>query len=255
MQILIAQGITVCLITAFGVLSIAAGLRTPTTSAQRRGAWIITGAYFSVGGIVGMLHSAWATYAFLAGPGEPAWTEYLRWAPAGNHGRGALVVAFGIALAWLATVERDRTPRVVAGSLASIPVAFLIGGTLGWTEGPFISGAHLFGLAAANLVQLTVLAIALLLHLSRDTMDRLLWSCLVVYSLRLTFGTLWTAASSWFGVEGAVLPRGLDQAVLAIVCYLVMLAIAYRYLAHQRRNRHIPSVLEHLRPVSVRLFG
>jgi hypothetical protein len=255
MQILIAQGIIACLITAFGVVAIVAGLRTPHPRAQLRAAWIVTGAYFGTGGFLGVLHSGWAAFAFVAGPGTPAWNEYLRWAPVGNHGRGALVVAFAIGLGCLAQTERARVARTVFGTLAAIPIALLIGGTVGWAEGPYISGAHLFALATSNLVQLTVLAIALLLQLSRDTLDRLLWACLAVYSLRLAFGTLWTAANSWFGVAGAVLPRGLTQALLTIVCYLVMLTIAGRYLAHQRRNRYVPSVLEHLRPVSVRLFG
>jgi hypothetical protein len=251
----VASQILIALLAfSFGIASLCAFRVTPGSREPQRSAWMLSGIAFTGSGFLGAMHSTWAAVAYAAGPASIRWDVYVVWAPVVNHGRGLWIIAFCIAVAVLAYVDPARVRRTVRIAIGWLAAFLVVGAGIGLAEGPFVSGSHFFTLAVVNLATILVLGVALLSHLIRDTMDRILWAALSIYWLNLAIGTLWMAANAWFDVPGSVLPRGIDQFVLAIACFVFMLILVVRYIRLSRQDTIVPTVLEHLRPLRVRSF-
>lgn len=86
----------------------------------------------------------------------------------------------------------------------------------------------------------------LVLALSRNSMDRLLWLALSVHAVKQSFNAIWLLAASWFDLAGNWEPRPWTiQAQMALLGCLTLTIAARRYQL-ARRGVHVPSLLEPL---------
>lgn len=244
MQTLILQTLSAPLPLLFGILALA------VARAERRGhprhlrAWKLTTFTFLLLGACSSLQGGWAVWAYLSGAGTDVYTEYLRWAAAGNTSRYVLMIAFGGAFTWLVLDGRRGT---ALGPLLPVVLsaAFVLGGVIGWGQGPLETfSRHAQFLAVLDLVEMVSLVVALLVSLTRAAVGRLLWCALAAYTLREPFNVGLLSALAHAGREGSrVHPNHLLHLV-AILTFTVMITIAARSLALAREGVEVPAILE-----------
>ncbi len=237
----------------FGVLSLRVAAGVPAARGERRGGWMLTGVAYTLAGLHGMVQSVWAACAVWMMQnrgGGPVLDEYLRWQVVGNHGRGFLMVCFaGALLALAATDHLDRVRRPWP-SAAGLLLALLAGSVLGTREASFTGGfsapGHWSLVTITSAATVLLLLVALWRAVVTDALDRLLWTALLVYTLRETIDVGVTTTFAWKDVADAwVLPPRFFH-FLAAGTYLVMIGHALWRLRMAREGREPPALFEPL---------
>jgi hypothetical protein len=245
---IIFQAVTALGVLLFGVIALRTASRRPDEQSGKRAAWMLTGGAFSAAGFMTVMQNVWGFRAFAAGPGSQAWVEYVRWAPAANHARGFLTVAFIGILLVLPLLRGKITRRSVGAVSAVLGGGALLGALAGLLEGEMVGLVHFTAIAASGTFLLALLAAALLLHLARDTMDRILWMSLCVYGFHVAIGSLWHSALAWMGVPDASHPPVWVIAMLDAAAAWAMVGLAGRALVLARRGVYVPALFEEPRP-------
>lgn len=213
-------------------------------SALQRTSWKVAGAGFVLGGASGSVMNVWAAWAFFSGPGSTAWDEYIRWAPAWNHGGASLKACLGAVLTIAAVRRREPGPAFLRRSLAMLVAALFAGGVAGWIEGPLQGNVHFTNAAIFETVELILMFAALLTSMVRDSMDRLLWISLTIYTVRQALNAILWMALAWSRVPGAWVPKPVTLQLFGIVSYGMMLALAWRRVTLARQRVRVGTLLE-----------
>jgi hypothetical protein len=253
--VLTYQTLTFCLSLVFGLAALAIARFCPTTAHHRHAAWWLTGAVFTVGGTLAVSQGFVAILAFSAGPGSALWDEFVRWAPVGNQSRSLLKISFAGLIAILPFCREKQIPTFYRAAAYSSVLALTLGGWVGWRVGSLTISDQFIAIATSNITLLIVLGFGLLIHLAKDTMDRLLWMCLCIYGFRLALGALWAGASSYPYELEVWRPPVWMMMALPAVAYVIKLALAARFAVLQRRKVYVPALYESLRPPKMRVFG
>lgn len=232
------------LAVVFGLSALQVADLERRSSALQRMSWKVAGAGFVLGGASGTVMNVWAAWAFLAGPGSAVWNEYLRWAPSWNHGGAFLKACLGCALVVAAVGRREPGPGFLRRTLAVLVAALFAGGVAGWIEGPLDGSVHFTNAAIFETVELIAMFAALLTSLFRDSMDRLLWIALTIYTVRQALNAILWMALAWARVPGAWVPKPVTLQLFGIVSYGVMLALSYRRVTLARRRVPVGTLLE-----------
>jgi hypothetical protein len=240
---LLAQIVTSAAVLLLGAVALVVARYHPPQS-ERGSAWLLSGWAFSLAGGTLVLQDAAAVHAFLAGAGSTAWDVYVRWAPVANTGRSYLMLSF---LLILATPALMRIGRQGAGPFAwpaMLSAGIVAGVTVSLMAGHTEFARHYLSMAAANLTMIVAAGIALIRHLARRSLDRLLWFCLSVYMLHLAINTLFLSGWAMAAVaDGWTPPFAVGMAVDAMGAVL-MLGIAVRALVLARRGEEILPLLD-----------
>lgn len=244
MRTLVLQTISSLLPLAFGLLALAVVRAERGGPPRHARGWRLTALTFIALGTSSTLQASWAVRAYLSGPGTEVYTTYLRWAPAGNVSRYFLMIAFGGALVWL-SLERKGEPRLGALHPALLAAALVLGGWIGWWQGPLDSlHRHAALMASLDMVEMLSLIAALLVSLSTAAVERLLWGALAAYTLREPFNVGILSAMAHPPAEGVRVHPSHLLHLVAILVYAVMIAIAARRLVLARQGAEVPAILD-----------
>lgn len=234
------------LIAVFTMGFAAAALRVargpaPLDAAYRYG-WRLAGAAFAVHAASQAVQYAWGGAAMWGGRAG-VMEAYLRWAPAMNHSRTFLILAFVGALVLSAFRPVPEGGRLSWGYLGCLAAAFAAGGLVGHAEGSLIGGRHYLRVAGWDTVILVVMLAALFASLLRDRLDRFLWSALTTYASSVAISVIWFAALTQIDDPNVWSPAPWQIALYRAVFSLVMLLLAVRCLALARRGLPIRGLL------------
>lgn len=245
MATLVMQCVVAVLTLAFGLVAVRVAFKVPSNPELPRAAWLVTGIVFTVLGISTAVHNCIAApWAYLSGPGTPAYELFLRWSPVGNHSRGLVVVAYGMIMAGLVVVRRVVRGHYTAATLGVSAVAMTLGGMVGWREGPLVRSTHYTAMAVSDAAELILLFSALLVGVIWNTTDRLLWVSLVIFTVHELFDVTLYTALAWGGVPGAWRPRAVYIHLYASIAYLVMIGLALRRAKLASRGAPVPGLLD-----------
>jgi hypothetical protein len=254
-QTVVFQLLVAVLSLVFGIIALTVAQDSSQNQDPHRStAWYLTGVAFAMAGVIGVGHGSWAAAAFLAGPESTTWAEFIRWTSTGNRSRSFIKFAFAVALGVLALPRVRATPLFRGAAVGLLVLSALLGGGAGYFQRTF-SGAQYVDIAVSGVTLTALVAAALVLHAARDTMDRLLWAALCLYAFRVSLGSLLAVANAWFDIPGVAIPDRRVSDVVAILCYIGMLALALRYRTLYGRRVRVPALFEHMRPARVRGFS
>lgn len=238
-----------CLIAAlklgFGVAALRAA-RLTREEGVRSTAWLLTGTAFALAGLNSVPHSLWALSAVLAGPDAAVYGEYLRWAPAVNYSRHAVMLVTPLlllGLPLLCRLDRGILVRCTVGLLAGSGV---LGGWMGTMDGDGGWARHFTVISALDSAEMILFGAALLASLVLGTMDRILWIALVVYATRQAINVVSFSALAWFQVPGAWSPSPQHIAWIGALHWALLLGLARHRLRLAARGERTPPLLEPL---------
>jgi hypothetical protein len=243
MLTILLQASVAILALAFGAAASVVARRMHECEGAHRLSWAVVAVGFVVGGISSIVQNAGAVWAFAAGPDSAAWTEFLRWAPAGNYGRTLLRVALAISLACVPAARYFRG-QFWSMSAMLFGGAILAGAWIGVAEGSLKEGVHYPNLAILETLEVVTLLFALFLAATADSMDRLLWIGICVYVVRQALNVISWSAFAWVGVPGAWIPHPWHIHVYGVVGYGIMIGLALHRLRLARRGVQVSGLLE-----------
>jgi hypothetical protein len=245
MLTLLMQCLVAILTIVFGVVALQAARRVPGRPDLHRDAWWLTGFVFTILGISTFLQLCiGAPWAYFSGVGTPVYDAYMRIAPIGNHSRGFLVVAYGAMMAGLTGIHR-RFPRHLGTFVFVTSFAAMTAGALvGWREGPLVQVTHWTATAISDSAELIVLLAALFIGVVWNTIDRLLWVALVIFTVHELFDVAWYSALTWADVPGAWQPSPVYIHLYASVAYLLMIFLTDRRIRLARKGVKVPGLIE-----------
>jgi hypothetical protein len=233
-----------CLVTlffgAFGVTSLLVARTLPASPEHSRAGWLLTGMAFTIFGIDSAAQNVLGTTAYIAGAGAPVYAFYMKVAPAANHSRTFLMLAYCALLVWVLT--RKRLPRhwrwtALAALLAGVAAGALVGAG----EGPLVERTHYTTVALLDVVEMLILLGSLFVALVSERVDRLLWFALGVYAVSVALNIIWTVALAGVGI-GWVPPSWQMHAYRCVLTF-AMTALACRRLVLARRGVAVRGLL------------
>jgi hypothetical protein len=206
--------------------------------------WRLAGVAFSMYALCMTVQHAWGTWAMVAGTESWVMVRYLEWAPAFNHSRTFLLVAFFGVLGWF-MLRRDPPSRGVWSVGVAIVVAGLIGGAwLGLVEGSLVTSTHYTRVALWDAAELLVVLTTLFIGLVTNRMDRHLWALLTTFAVVVALNILYYAAISLVNDSRVWSPRLWVMGSYRLVLILAMLGIALRRLQLARRGVSVGGLLQ-----------
>ncbi|MDQ3388241.1 MAG: hypothetical protein M3483_01930 [Gemmatimonadota bacterium] len=241
MLTVLVQAVVGWLVLLFGLLALAVTHHSGALRSPEQRTWALVGLGFTVAGLFRCAHGSAAVWAFLSGPGSPAWNVFLSWSPAGNYGGSFVMIAVGVALS---AVVLDRMQKV---EWRSAPIttffllAFLAGGILGRFGAPHDRVDYPVMALLISLELITFL-VALFIGVVWRSMDKYLWLCLVVYGFREAFNTFLFSALAWIDMAGAWAPHPVEVQVYGALGYTLMIVIVSRRLILARRGVRVGSL-------------
>lgn len=210
---------------------------------DRRAGWRLAGAGFLLLGATMAAQYVGAVAAFARGPGTAAWDVYLRWAPALNHSRIGAGIALAAGVGCVAWTGRFPERRAWARLAAGMAAASLAGAGLGALEGPFALTTHGSAAALGLTVELIAFGAALLVSVTRGTLDAFLFTALTAYAVSLALGVpLLSMMVLRSEVESGRPPNWLLQ-LLQVVFMGTMLGVALARLTLLRKGLRVRAVL------------
>ncbi|HEX8358531.1 MAG TPA: hypothetical protein VF613_00320 [Longimicrobium sp.] len=243
------QGLAALIIVGFGGAALAAVRHEGGFPQRYRRTWRTTGLALLLIGVSASLQNVHGALAIFHGEGSRAWNGYMRWAPAWNHGREA--VLFALALLLLASALAPRRLRVDRGWTPALALlgACAVGSLLGWLEGSLDFAPHFRRVAVLDAIGLLLLAFAVAACMMADVVDRLLIVALVAYAVPLPLNALWFA---WMAshVNGGWSPSAASMQVYRIAFDLMGAAVAVQRWRLARRGAYVSGLLP--APVAVR---
>jgi hypothetical protein len=232
---LLLQGAIAALILGCGFVALGISRShgdAPTLSVE---GWRLTATALLMAGSVAAVQASLAGLSVYLGASSTVYQQYIRWAPAANLSRSWLMLTFGALLLGLfASGGSRRVPRM------AVPVLLfgaLVGVIMGGLEGPLTAARHFPRVVLLDLVELIVLAAALFAGLIRS-MDRLLWSFIVLYVVRLSLNILWLSARAWQESPDVWVPSARGRVAISTAFWTAMLMVALYRLTLARRGTH-----------------
>jgi hypothetical protein len=120
-------------------------------------------------------------------------------------------------------------------------LAAMVGAVIGGTEGPIVAARHFPRVVMLDLVELLILGSVLLVGVVKS-MDRLLWTFIVLYAVKLALNIIWMSARAWIGAPDVWVPSARGGAAISAAFWAAMLLTAgYRHRL-ARRGR-VPDAL------------
>lgn len=251
---LVLQGFIAILRLLFGLTAFAVALSPLSPVDTRQKAWLVTSVGFTISGLILVVQSSAAAWAYFSGPGTPVYSEFLRWSPAANHSRTLLSISLALFLVSLPALRRFES-RFWVLMLTVFFVATISGGLIGVWEGPWTEGRHHSVYSVLTTAEVVVLLGVLFTALWSDTMDRLLWLCFVIYAIAMALNVVFVSALAWIGVFGAWSPSPALTRVHPLIAYTAMLILALRRLSLARRDIPVPALLEPLTERRISTLG
>jgi len=204
--------------------------------------WLLTGATFTLYGLVIGIQNACAAWAYVAGPGSRALELYLRYAPLGNHSRTFGSYAYCLAMLGLAFSPRLRnTGRVwlLAGLVAA---GMMVGAAYGWREGAFVRQVHYTAVAMMTALELILLLAMLFATLVVPTVDRLHWFAVGLHTFGVALNILWYVGLLGIGFGWA--PAPWLMAAYRVMFAGAMAGLAVRRLILARKGVPVPGLID-----------
>jgi hypothetical protein len=209
--------------------------------------WWVTGVTMAYLGGNNLVQAVAAVGAYVTGSGSAIYIWYMRLVPAGNQSRTFAVIAMGLLLTAIALRPLRVLAKVRTAGLLAIGTVTCLGAVIGWREGS-MSIPHYMDKAVFDLFEFFALLLALACALRKDSMDRLLWSCLATYGFFSALNVVWYSSMSFMGVEGAWAPDPLYTQVYATAIHTAMLAIAWQRMRRLSAHSPVQSMMESLGP-------
>lgn len=252
MRTLVLQLVNSALTLGFAVLILRASRQGTWASRVCRDSCWLVGIAFAANGISQLVQGTLAVWAFVSGAGSTVYDTFLRFAPATNQSRTGLEIALALLLMLVAV--RGGRPLAPWIPLAGLVAGWAAGATIGLSEDTLWGGQHYPMVALLDAIEMVALLGMLLLALSRNSMDRLLWVALFAHAMSQALNAIWFSAIAWRRVPGSWAPRTWTiQAEMAVLGCL-MLAIAVHRYRFARRGVHVPTLLEPLMAKRVSSF-
>jgi hypothetical protein len=238
-----------------GLLSLAVS-RTPNRALPfHPHGWRLCGVSFTVHGASQLAQNLWGVWAMAAGVESGVMVRYIRWAPAFNHSRTFLWLAFFAILSWF-LLRRDLPGRRQwAVAAAGLAAGLAIGAAMGRAEGPLIPKFHYGQVAIWDAVELGAMLVTLFVALLVDRLDRYLWALLAVFASMVALNVLWLAALTMINDSRVWSPPTWGMGAYRLVVVLLMLAIAGRRLVLAWRGVAVRSLLDRGKPGVPMLAG
>jgi hypothetical protein len=255
MLTLLLQCLSAALLLSFGLVALAISRHTYALSPDRRAGWLLTGVGFTLLGVSSVLQNSAAVLAFAAGPGTELYDTYVRWAPAGNHSRVFLGIAYGCLLSFLAWHGGFPGRAFWRRAVAGLFLATGVGAVAGWVEGPFRMETHGVSTSIVLTVELIAFALALLVSAARGSFDVFLFAPVMLYALMMALSVpIWTGMSLAESLAGRA-PAAWLLGAQRITFEAGMLGVAAFRLALLRRGVRVWEVLGRERALRVRFFA
>jgi hypothetical protein len=231
------------LFCAFALTALWIARVLPEHAGTQRHAWRITAFVFLVYAASHLTQAVSAAMALRQGPGSPVYETYVRWFPMANHSRTLLVWSLYLCLGMLAWKGASawRTLRY-----AYVPLALgmmVLGGMIGWWEGPFDPVRHLSNTSLLDVVGFLVATSVLFVTMLRGTIDRALWFAIFLYASSSVVSSLFIAALAWINVADAWTPRPWVMEVSRVSFAVAIVAMAVWRLRLARRRIPLPGLL------------
>jgi hypothetical protein len=241
MTTLLLQWIVSASAAALAVVALMIARTAQSSPPARTAAWGVVGVGFLVIGLNGLVHNAFATWAFSAGPNTGVYDAFLRWSGAGNFSRSLWVVGVFSLLAIQGWTGRQLASLRLWGAMlvASTLAAALIHIQFGTSE----VGQYTV-LAVFETVEMVIALLATGVLIFRDAADRLLVGLLCVFGLRQALSGLWTAAFTWLEQSNAWCPSCGSLKIMGLILYSAMIALAVYRLILARRGVYVPALIE-----------
>lgn len=206
--------------------------------------WMLTGLVFVLMGLSGAIQDLGAVLAFRSGQGTAVYEAYLRWSPAGNYGRAFLIIAFATLLILTRSTSDSADWRTAMRMLSVLIMANIAGGLVGAATGPVISAKHWSAAAVLDSIELVLLLFALLRGLTVSAMDRILWSCLSIYTFHSVLNVIWFSALAWLHIPGMWSPRPAEIALYTAATYFIVFCLVSYRLVLAQRGVQVPGLLD-----------
>lgn len=219
---------------------------------ERRAAWLLVGAAFLLAGANNLVANSVALWGVWAGDGTLAMEAALRGRVVGNSGRALMMLGFAAGLAHRLAARRPLDVSSPGRALRPLLLWMLAGTLLGALEAarPLAeleraeAGRHYQLIAVIGAAAVLLLLVALWLAVTRDRMDWLLWTALLVYTVREVVSVSLLSVFAWLNVPRVWMPSYRSFQELALGAYLVMVACAAWRLRLGRRRASVPSLFE-----------
>jgi hypothetical protein len=219
------------------------GRHRSAVDALHPAAWTLTGIAFVPYTACMVLQNAWGTWAMVAGGRSAAMESYLLWAPAMNHSRTFVLIAFFALLAWFMLRRDPPTAPVWWGAVGVLALGAAFGVWIGWREGSMVMSTHFTRVALWDAVELVVVLAALFVALATDRVDRYLWAVLAVFGAVVAINILMYAFLALIDDPRVWSPHPWAMGTYRLALAAVMLAIALRRLALASRGVPVAGLL------------
>jgi hypothetical protein len=239
------QCVVAVLTVVFGIMALRVAHATRRNPVHHRAGWLLTGIVFTILGFSTAIQNfVAAPWAYFAGEGAPAFELYIRYSPAGNHSRGFLVVAYAMMMVGLAGIWRVAHRHFVGVVVGLSLAAMSLGAVVGWREGPLVQVTHWTATAISDSAELIFLLGALFIGVVRNTIDRLLWIALMIFTVHELLDVAWYSALAWSDVPGAWSPPTVYLHMYASVAYMLMIVVVARRIRLARQGVKVPGLIE-----------
>lgn len=236
------QWVVVVTTLVFALLAFRIASRLSSTEPFHAVGWRLTGWAFLFHFVGLAVQNLWGGLAMMEGAGSRSMVAYLRWAPALNHSRTFVLLAFCLTLVVFAVRAGPPGARFWPLYLASLALAALTGAGVGLLEGRLVEQRHYLSVAGWDTVELVAMLVALLSVLVADRVDRLLWGALAVYAFSVALSILWFTALSRTGLPGAWAPAAWHVAAYRAAIRGVVLVLAWRRLRLVLKGARVPGM-------------
>lgn len=254
MLTLTLQCASAVLALAFGLASLAISRYESALTPDRRAGWRLTGIGFTLLGASAALQNAWAVPAFFSGEGTAVYDTFVRWAPAMNHSRTFLGVAYALLMTGLAWSGRFPERGFWVGATLGMLAAAGAGGVLGGVEGAFEMTRHGPAVAVLLTVEMIGFCVVLLVSAVRGTFDLFLFASLMLYGLMMALSVpLWTGMSL-AEVIGVRAPPPWLLKLQTTLFTSAMLGLAALRLVLLRRGVRVHEAFGRQLPLRIRFF-
>lgn len=218
--------------------------RTNTVDLFHPLAWTFFGIALSpyAGSLV--VQNAWGSWAMAAGSDSGVMSAYLAWAPALNHSRTFLLIAFFGALGGLMVRRNAPSRRAFGVGVSATLAGFLAGGWLGFAEGSLLVSTHYTRVALWDAVELVIVLATLFVGLVTNRLDRHLWVLLTTFGVVVALNILYYAAISLVNDPRVWSPPPWVMGAYRLTLVQVMLAVSLRRLHLARRGITVAGLLQ-----------
>jgi hypothetical protein len=248
MTTLLLQWLVTPLFLAFGVLGSRIARRQGGSRITGRHMWALAGYAFLLHGVSRLLQDSMGTWAYLAGAGSRIYDAYLEVLPAANHSRTFAMFAFCGVVAFRASRKEPPAAILPLGDALIVLAGMLTGVLYGLREGRFDPQVHFAAVSITDAAELVLMLSALLVALTRNQMDRLLWLALACYAFSVALNILWTVGLRAFGV--AWTPPVLYMHLYRVGLAGALVAAAVRRWRLAERGAYVGGLLAERRTVS-----